>query len=332
MKTIKRVGICLLCMILFLNMQGCMFIYDFDYPYEVAAEEKGETLVKALKEKDADVIKGLFSKYARKKIKNFDEKIEDMLGFMKGDIISSKVEITGGSASKGEQMYTDITLYIEVKTTQDKYEIGIADRAKAEKSSREGIYYLDIIGNKVDDTYTWCASRGGVPGIMFFFRDAQKVETGKQTEEKGEIIAKALKERDADAIKGVFSEYAKTNIKDFDTKVERWIDFMKGNVTSTKVYISFGYSYNGNKESYTRNLICIKVKTDQGKYILTATDCVGEEQRDKLGILYLDMINEKDIEEVEEWYIYWDRPNIRYLSDAPCDDGPCDEGPSNYDW
>lgn len=164
-----------------------------------------------------------------------------------------------------------------------------------------------------------------MPGMMCFY-DTKKLQSGEETQEKGEIIAQALKERDASAIKELFSDYAKNEIKDVDGKMEKWLDFMKGEVVSTKVYTTFGYSYNGYNEIYTRNWVRIKVKTSKGEYIITATDCVSEEQEDKLGLLYLEMIDEKDLDGAE-WTICRDNPDIRYLTDVPDDDWP-----SNYDW
>lgn len=326
MKRIKKIGICLLCMLLALPMQSCMVFYDSGYPYEVEAEKKGEALAKAIQEKDVAAIEGLFSTFAKNHIKDFDGKVEELIRFMDGDIQSVESGVMGGSSSSGEDMYRSVTILVEIKTDQDKYEIQFSDLVESEEDSKIGLYYLEIKSVKTDDSDAWNAGPGGaVPGMMCFY-DTKKIQSGEETQKKGEIIARALKERDASAIKELFSAYAKNEIKDMDGKIEKWLNFMKGEVVSTKVYTTFGYSYNGYEEVYTRNWVRIKVKTSKGEYIITATDCVSEEQEDKLGILYLEMINKKDIEG-QDWTIYRDKPEIRYLTDVPEDDRP-----SSYDW
>lgn len=325
MRKLKVKEIYLLCLFIPLLLQGCMFRYDFDYPYEVAAEEKGETFAKALKVKDVKTIKGLFSPYARKNIKDFDEKIDELVNYVDGKIISTKVSSTGGSSSSGEITYTDIGVCIDVKTDKSTYVFGIADRANAEMDNRIGLYGISVYNEKVDGDDIWRSRRGKIPAIMLFY-DEKTLKCVRKTREKGEILIKALKEKKVESIKGLLSKYAKTEIEDLDSKIESWMNYIQGNIVSVKMYTKFGCSYSGLDSKYTHNLIRIKVKTEQANYEIAATYCVSDEQKDKLGILYLDVINEKDMEG-EDWYIYRGSPNIRYISEVPADDSS-----HGFDW
>lgn len=68
-------------------------------------------------------IEGMFSTYAKNHIKDFDEKVEELIHFMEGDIQSVEAGVMGGSSSSGEDMYRSVTILVEIKTDQDKYEI-----------------------------------------------------------------------------------------------------------------------------------------------------------------------------------------------------------------
>lgn len=337
MKRKNLAIVCLFCMIVSWLLPGCGLIYDSDYRYQQEAEEKGKTLVEALQSKDADTIKGMFSEYALNHIKDFDEKLAEMMQFIQGNVVSVEAEHAGTSGSYGEEFYKSTGCSVVVKTEQKEYELYFIEIFKSDKDSRIGLYSLtisseiiydgfdDMTNDKKRDWDAWNAGKGKVPELVCCYYD-DEVPSVEQSKEKGERIAQALKAGDIETIKGMFSEDAKTKIDGFDKKAEQIFSNIKGEVVSAKVYdTSFGYSYNARDEAYIHNWIRLKVCTEQAEYVITATDCVAEEQDDKLGILYLEIINVKDIEN-SSWGIHRDIPDIRYLKDAPYDTIP------EYDW
>lgn len=116
------------------------------------AERVVNIVINALKEKDADAIKNLFSEYARKEDSDIDKQIEDMFNFIDGNIVSTGEILAGYSGGSTSAERGDIkTLYsgsiYDVTTDKGKtYFITIDGIYNFNwNEDKEGVYLINIL-------------------------------------------------------------------------------------------------------------------------------------------------------------------------------------------
>lgn len=118
------------------------------------AERVVNIILDALKEKDADAIKNLFSEYARKEDSDIDKQIEDTFNFIDGNIVSTGEILAGYSGGSTSAERGDIkTLYsgsiYDVTTDKGKtYFITIDGIYNFNwNEDKEGVYLINILDN-----------------------------------------------------------------------------------------------------------------------------------------------------------------------------------------
>lgn len=118
------------------------------------AERVVNIVINALKEKDADAIKNLFSEYARKEDSDIDKQIEDMFNFIDGNIVSTGEILAGYSGGSTSAERGDIkTLYsgsiYDVTTDKGKtYFITIDGIYNFNwNEDKEGVYLINVLDN-----------------------------------------------------------------------------------------------------------------------------------------------------------------------------------------
>ena len=118
------------------------------------AERVVNIVINALKEKDADAIKNLFSEYARKEDSDIDKQIEDTFNFIDGNIVSTGEILAGYSGGSTSAERGDIkTLYsgsiYDVTTDNGKtYFITIDGIYNFNwNEDKEGVYLINILDN-----------------------------------------------------------------------------------------------------------------------------------------------------------------------------------------
>ena len=118
------------------------------------AERVVNIVINALKEKDADAIKNLFSEYARKEDSDIDKQIEDTFNFIDGNIVSTGEILAGYSGGSTSAERGDIkTLYsgsiYDVTTDKGKtYFITIDGIYNFNwNEDKEGVYLINILDN-----------------------------------------------------------------------------------------------------------------------------------------------------------------------------------------
>ena len=118
------------------------------------AERVVNIVINALKEKDADAIKNLFSEYARKEDSDIDKQIEDTFNFIDGNIVSTGEILAGYSGGSTSAERGDIkTLYsgsiYDVTTDNGKtYFINIDGIYNFNwNEDKEGVYLINILDN-----------------------------------------------------------------------------------------------------------------------------------------------------------------------------------------
>lgn len=116
------------------------------------AERVVNIVINALKEKDADAIKNLFSEYARKEDSDIDKQIEDTFNFIDGNIVSTGEILAGYSGGSTSAERGDIkTLYsgsiYDVTTDKGKtYFITIDGIYNFNwNEDKEGVYLINIL-------------------------------------------------------------------------------------------------------------------------------------------------------------------------------------------
>lgn len=118
------------------------------------AERVVNIVINALKEKDADAIKNLFSEYARKEDSDIDKQIEDMFNFIDENIVSTGEILAGYSGGSTSAERGDIkTLYsgsiYDVTTDKGKtYFITIDGIYNFNwNEDKEGVYLINVLDN-----------------------------------------------------------------------------------------------------------------------------------------------------------------------------------------
>lgn len=116
------------------------------------AERVVNIILDALKEKDADAIKNLFSEYARKEDSDIDKQIEDTFNFIDGNIVSTGEILAGYSGGSTSAERGDIkTLYsgsiYDVTTDKGKtYFITIDGIYNFNwNEDKEGVYLINVL-------------------------------------------------------------------------------------------------------------------------------------------------------------------------------------------
>lgn len=155
MKKIKVVQILfVVAFLLTITFSGCLPWFFIDGDYELA-DKKAEEMVEIFDSRDADKIKKLFAPNMIAQTENFDQSVNDLLEFYKGDYVSfenTACEVIddkdAGHAVKDFYMSRDI------KTTESVYRVSLYWRVKDNKIKDEvGIWSMYLIKFS-DDPYT----------------------------------------------------------------------------------------------------------------------------------------------------------------------------------
>lgn len=124
--------------------------YYVDLDYLKTADRTFDKLAEAIKNKDKEKMKSVFSKNAIKEAKTLDKDIEELFGFVKGDVVSYGRTKYSGMMSDSTYDYgkekTMISPCFTLKTDEAKYYLGIQQCAKDDfDRDNEGIIYFCII-------------------------------------------------------------------------------------------------------------------------------------------------------------------------------------------
>ncbi|MCL2676227.1 MAG: DUF5104 domain-containing protein [Firmicutes bacterium] len=113
-------------------------------------------LTDAIKNKDKDAIKTIFSKQALEEAESIDESIEYLLTLIQGEIKSWKNENWGsdGVVENGKTVLTEIKSWYKVTTEKDEYLFFLLDYTKDIKNpDNVGLYTLRAIKEEDRETH-----------------------------------------------------------------------------------------------------------------------------------------------------------------------------------
>lgn len=134
------------------NTEEDIYIVISEEEVNQEAERVVNIVINALKEKDADAIKNLFSEYARKEDSDIDKQIEDTFNFIDGNIVSTGEILAGYSGGSTSAERGDIkTLYsgsiYDVTTDKGKtYFITIDGIYNFNwNEDKEGVYLINVL-------------------------------------------------------------------------------------------------------------------------------------------------------------------------------------------
>ena len=136
------------------NTEEDIYIVISEEEVNQEAERVVNIVINALKEKDADAIKNLFSEYARKEDSDIDKQIEDTFNFIDGNIVSTGEILAGYSGGSTSAERGDIkTLYsgsiYDVTTDKGKtYFITIDGIYNFNwNEDKEGVYLINVLND-----------------------------------------------------------------------------------------------------------------------------------------------------------------------------------------
>ncbi len=114
------------------------------------AEARIDQIFSAIKEKDNEALKSLFSKKVLDEADDFDGEVDVLFDFMQGDIVS--LEWDGSSPSEASMGGGKQTLMIQfgftIKTNQENYHFFVIDYNEDTKNpDNQGVYMLELIEN-----------------------------------------------------------------------------------------------------------------------------------------------------------------------------------------
>ena len=222
-----------LSVLLLFSLSGCSFfgpkeertewIVDGEYTY-LGEEETVEKLIEYLQAGDADSIYQVFSQTAKDTSSNLRDKIEELIEFVNGEMISWEY-YTGGpfqrSYQDGKMMRNRIIEFF-IQTEQTRYICSINDVMDDDFApNNEGFSSITVSPEELS----------GLCGYGNFEVDGLGVFLSYQGETREEGTLESLMDlaasKDSGGIYDLFSDYAKENVSDLPDQIENLIDFLE---------------------------------------------------------------------------------------------------------
>ncbi|MCL2164869.1 MAG: DUF5104 domain-containing protein, partial [Oscillospiraceae bacterium] len=122
---------------------------------ESKADARIEQIISALKDRDSEALKSLFSKKALDEANNFDNEVENLLEFLQGDIVSWERD---GWASDQSSDHGKTTLMIRpgffVVTDLEEYSFFLIDyNIDTIDPDNEGLYMIEVTKSSYSGSY-----------------------------------------------------------------------------------------------------------------------------------------------------------------------------------
>lgn len=134
---------------------------------EKAAKARMKEILAAIKDKDKEAMKALFSKKALDEANDFDEGVDYLFDFFQGDVQSWEIDAwsSGESIERGKKSIMLRTWYI-VTTDKEKYMFFVIDYIKDTMNpDNAGLYTLRVIKAEDEETEFGYWQDMCIPGI-----------------------------------------------------------------------------------------------------------------------------------------------------------------------
>jgi hypothetical protein len=115
---------------------------------ETKANERLEQVIEAIKNKDKDVLKSLFSQKALSEVDDFDSSVNDLLDFFQGDVESWKKSSgpTVFESNDHGHVKKEVSTYYYVNTDKQKYFFLLRDYpVDTDQPDNVGLYLLLVV-------------------------------------------------------------------------------------------------------------------------------------------------------------------------------------------
>lgn len=212
---------CAVCMALLLLFSG--FACDGLFPgnWMKLASKRMNSILTCLEQDDVQGLKKMFSKKATAEAEKLDETLALMVDVFQGDVVTEVTEDTAfpSEVREIEKGLTrqEITLYMEIETTEDAYVFFFVDYPWDELTpENEGLYTLRMI-RKADeeremgmsDVMTFAGAY--VPGCGL----QPYIDTDRSlAQERTDVIIPILRAEDEESLKGLFAKSVQENVKE----------------------------------------------------------------------------------------------------------------------
>ena len=282
-----------LSVLLLFSLSGCSFfgpkeertewIVDGEYTY-LGEEETVEKLIEYLQAGDADSIYQVFSQTAKDTSSNLRDKIEELIEFVNGEMISWEY-YTGGpfqrSYQDGKMMRNRIIEFF-IQTEQTRYICSINDVMDDDFApNNEGFSSITVSPEELS----------GLCGYGNFEVDGLGVFLSYQGETREEGTLESLMDlaasKDSGGIYDLFSDYAKENVSDLPDQIENLIDFLEKPIRSWEVddCATEWVQLPETDGKLLRRMTVFLLHTDEETYTLQIRDLIdGSENGENLGL------------------------------------------------
>lgn len=292
----KRLLAATMATLLTLSLSGCFFfgpkekrtewIVDGEYKPFLSAEQTVEKLMEYIKAGDADSIYEIFSPTAKEASSNLQEKIEELIEFVNGEMVSWEYD-TGDpfeTYQKDGKITRNRIIEFSIQTERTEYACSFLDVMQDDfEPNNEGFCSITLVPKEA----TWLCRYGYFEGAgLGVFLSYPYQEDQQET-----IILESLLDlvinKDSDGIYGLFSEYAKENTLDLPEQVQSLIDFFNKPIRSWEIddCVTEWVQLPGADSNLLRRMSVFSLHTDEETYTLQIRDLLdGSDEEESIGI------------------------------------------------
>ncbi len=285
-----------------LGLLGCS-----SYPHSawLADDPKNDmrfqSIVSALKEKDHDGIKSLFSNFALENAPNIDAEIEYLLKSFKGDIVTS--QYIEGSTSESVNYGVKVTTTEprgEIETTENNYALRYIDCLRDDTNENNiGISKFIMITEAEDDTIAWDFLYNESITAGIYKPGDYPIGINNHTDETFEKVQLYLQRKDHDALKQLFSVAVIESTSNLDEQIVAAMDCFKGTIDhATTGGAQIGGEW-GSGNHVVTTCYGQDVFTDSARYHLAFFEIIlNEQQPEQVGLCWVYIAEYEDEEQL----------------------------------
>ncbi len=146
---------------------GCTTSNVFKSEKEIM-EEILEYVLLNIENEDSEAMKSLFSKKSLSEVENFEEDMNYLIDFFKGDVIDWEVAAGPGTSErlKSGKKWIEIKIWYSIETTENNYVMFILNYDRDDfEPENEGLYSIRVVLEENRDTEMTVWQDMKIPGI-----------------------------------------------------------------------------------------------------------------------------------------------------------------------
>ena len=258
-----------------------------DGRYKALASEKQtvEKLMEYIQAGDADSIYQVFSETTKNASDNLRDKIEELIEFVNGEMISWRYNIGGpfDSTFQDNKIMRNRMIEFFIQTEQTRYVCILRDVIQdGFNPDNEGFYSITVFPEELSRLCDYGSFEGGKLGVFLSYQG--------ETHEEGilESLLDLAASKDSGGIYDLFSDYAKENVSDLPAQIENLIDFLEKPIRSWEVddCATEWVQLPETDSKLLRRMTVFSIHTDEETYTLQIRDLIDESEDGKSLGLY----------------------------------------------